>query len=83
MVESSVGDDDIMSYYGNENRPIAHFPFNFKLLGVRPEMNASEILNLVNFWYSRLPENEWATFLVSCMPYIQVLTSALCRFDIT
>lgn len=73
MVESSVGDDDIMAYYGNASRPIAHFPFNFKLLGVRPDMNASEILNLVNFWYDRAPENEWATFLVSCIPRSQCL----------
>ena len=80
MVET-ISEGDIMAYYGNASRPIAHFPFNFKLLFVKPEMNASEVLNLVNYWYRHLPENDWATFLVS--PYSQNLMPGLCRINAT
>jgi alpha-glucosidase len=64
MVEAAVSDEQIMAYYGTKDRPIAHFPFNFHLLGVRPEMNAREVLNLINVWYDLMPEGEWPTFLI-------------------
>ncbi|CAG7733025.1 unnamed protein product [Allacma fusca] len=64
MVEAAVPDDKIMSYYGTKDRPIAHFPFNFHLLGVRPENNAKDVLNLINIWYDLMPEGEWPTFLI-------------------
>ncbi|CAG7823204.1 unnamed protein product, partial [Allacma fusca] len=64
MVESTVPMEFVMSYYGNKDKPIAHFPFNFQLLNVRPEMNATGVLELVNMWYDLMPEGQWATFLV-------------------
>lgn len=64
MVEATVSDDFIMDYYGTEQAPIAHFPFNFHLLGVRPENTAKDILGLINVWFDLLPEGRWGTFLI-------------------
>ncbi|CAG7836649.1 unnamed protein product, partial [Allacma fusca] len=64
MVESSVSDDYIMQYYGTRDKPVAHFPFNFHLLSVRPDHNARQVLEAINIWYDLLPEGQWATFLL-------------------
>jgi alpha-glucosidase len=63
MVESSVSDEYIMDYYGTRDKPVAHFPFNFHLLNVRPEQNASQVLKEVDIWYELMPEGEWGSFL--------------------
>lgn len=64
MVEANVTDASIPSYYGTPEKPVAHFPFNFKLIGVQPTMNASEVLSLVKVWYDILPDGFWPTILV-------------------
>jgi len=63
-VEATVGLPDLMEYYGTPERPIAHFPFNFHLLGVRPQMTAREVLDLLDIWDVHIPEGQWATTLV-------------------
>lgn len=67
MVEAGVPDDSIAAYYGTEDKPVAHFPFNFHLLEIKPTMNASQILSLIDVWYEILPDFAWATFLVSLL----------------
>ena len=69
MVESGVPDEFIKDYYGTADKPVAHFPFNFHLLDVNTSMNASQILKLINVWYEIVPEDQWATFLVSFCLY--------------
>jgi hypothetical protein len=65
MIEAPLKDiKDLMKYYGNETRPIAHFPFNFLLLDVSSQMNGKEILDLVNTWSEHLPPGQWPTTLV-------------------
>ena len=64
MIEAGVPDDSIKDYYGTVDKPVAHFPFNFHLLQVKPTMNATEILKLIDVWYQVIPEHAWPTFLV-------------------
>lgn len=65
MTESVVPDDSVADYYGTDDNPVAHLPFNFHLVDVKPNMNASQVLQLVNIWYDLMPEGKWANFLVS------------------
>ncbi|CAG7827562.1 unnamed protein product [Allacma fusca] len=64
MVEANVPDEYVDDYYGTPDKPVSHFPFNFHLLLVNPESNATEVLNLINVWYDVMPENAWPTFLL-------------------
>lgn len=53
------------SYYGDHDKPIAHFPFNFNLLSIRPDHNAEDLKNIIEYWYDNMPEGKWASSLVS------------------
>ncbi|CAL8149196.1 unnamed protein product [Orchesella dallaii] len=64
MVESAVPSESLMDYYGTEQRPIAHFPFNFNLLGMTPESGAEDLKNLVDVWFQLMPERNWADVLI-------------------
>ncbi|CAG7833374.1 unnamed protein product [Allacma fusca] len=64
MVEAGVPPEAVKDYYGTKDKPVSHFPFNFNLLRVTPEQNASEVLGMVNAWYDAVPEGQWATFLL-------------------
>jgi glycosidase len=64
MVEAGVPPEAVKDYYGTPDKPVAHFPFNFNLLDVTPQQNASEVLSRINAWYDVVPEGNWATFLI-------------------
>ncbi|ODM91568.1 Maltase 1 [Orchesella cincta] len=64
MVEAAVDTVPLMGYYGTEQRPIAHFPFNFNLLGMTPESVADDLKWLVDRWFEYMPEGNWASVLI-------------------
>lgn len=66
MVEATIPNlDELFLYYGNESRPIAHFPFNFEFINrIKAGFNGSNILEVVDEWFEKMPEGATANWLV-------------------
>lgn len=65
MVEATIPNlDDLFLYYGTENKPIAHFPFNFEFINrIKNGFTGSDILEVVDEWYQKMPEGATANWL--------------------
>ncbi|CAL8133725.1 unnamed protein product [Orchesella dallaii] len=66
FVEAGVPTLDLlMEYYGTPERPIAHFPFNFEFINrVKSGFNGTNIGDVVDEWFTKMPEGQWANWLV-------------------
>ncbi len=57
--------EELFEYYGNDSRPIGHFPFNFDFINrLKPGFNGSSIIDMVDEWFTKLPEGRTANWLV-------------------
>ncbi|ODN01427.1 Maltase 1 [Orchesella cincta] len=65
MVEATVAPPALFEYYGTKEKPIAHFPFNFDLIGIPSGYNAENVERVMSLWYNNLPEGAWANMLSS------------------
>lgn len=65
MVESYANVADTMKYFGTRERPGAHFPFNFNLMGVDNETTAGEIKLEINKWLDNIPSFGHSNWVVS------------------
>ena len=46
---------ELMKYYGTAERPIAHFPFNFGFVGLKPNFTAANIQGAIDDWMTAMP----------------------------
>ena len=46
---------ELMKYYGTAERPIAHFPFNFELVGLKPNFTAATLQGVIDGWMTAMP----------------------------
>jgi hypothetical protein len=66
MAEMYDSVEKTMEYYGDHQRPLADFPFNFYLMtNIRRESSAHDIKNTIEMLMSNLPETKWANWVVS------------------
>ena len=68
MIEAYIPDSSVSDYYGSDNNPASNFPFNFHMLNVRENQNASEVLGLIDSWWEVLPEGRWSNSVVRIYP---------------
>lgn len=55
-----------MSYYGEQERPLAEFPFNFLLVTELSEKtSAQQLKDLINSWMDAMPAGACANWVVS------------------
>jgi len=66
MVEATIPTlDGLFEYYGTEEKPIAHFPFNFEFINrIKRDFTGREIVAIVNEWFEKMPEGRTANWLV-------------------
>jgi alpha-glucosidase len=66
MVEATIPTlDGLFEYYGTDSKPIAHFPFNFEFINrVKPGFNGSSVIDVVDEWFTKMPEGRTANWLV-------------------
>ena len=50
---------ELMKYYGTPAAPIAHFPFNFKLVSL-PAFRARPLKQAIDSWMEAMPSGGWA-----------------------
>lgn len=56
----------VMPYYGDAERPGAHFPFNFFIVtGLRNTSTAEDLDIIVHNWMDNMPDGNWANWVVS------------------
>ncbi|ODM93752.1 Maltase A3 [Orchesella cincta] len=55
MTEGYLPLPQLMEYYGTPTNPIAHFSFNFELLGLAKGCNASNAFTCITRWLDALP----------------------------
>ena len=60
-------------YYGRTENGGAHFPFNFQLVQVDKQCNATCVSELVNDWMNNKPENASANWVVSLFTLISLI----------
>jgi len=65
MVEAGVPTlEELFEYYGTAEKPIAHFPFNFELTKISPPLTGTVLQNVLNNWFSKLPEGYTSNWLI-------------------
>jgi hypothetical protein len=66
MLETYAPLDKVMEYYGSEERPGGHFPFNFLLISdLSNDSNAYDFDAAIHKWMDNMPEGRWANWVVS------------------
>jgi hypothetical protein len=66
MLETYAPLDKVMAYYGSEEKPGGHFPFNFLLISdLNNDSNAYNFNETVHKWMDNMPEGRWANWVVS------------------
>ncbi|KAK7076941.1 hypothetical protein SK128_021884 [Halocaridina rubra] len=56
-----------MEYYGNETFPLAHFPFNFLIIGIlhnRTDFTGNNIKYAIDQWMDNMPEGMWPNWVL-------------------
>lgn len=57
--------EETMEYYGTEEQPVAHFPFNFDLIRyVNENSSAADVLYYVDEWFTKLPEGATVNWVI-------------------
>ncbi|PNF22635.1 Maltase 2 [Cryptotermes secundus] len=65
MLETYAPIDKVMAYYGSEERPGGHFPFNFLLISdLNKDSNAYAFNETVHKWIDNMPEGRWANWVI-------------------
>lgn len=64
MTEGYLPLPELMQYYGTQSNPIAHFSFNFELLGLKKDCSAISVFNCITRWLNALPEHCWPNWQV-------------------
>lgn len=58
--------DKVVGYYGTEDRPGAHFPFNFHLVGLENETTtAKDLKKIIDDWLDNVPRDKQSNWVVS------------------
>lgn len=65
MVEAYTPISDTMRYYGTPERPGAHFPFNFQIIGTNNASTAQEVKRNIDTWFDNLPAGAQSNWVVS------------------
>ncbi len=56
----------VVKYFGTEEHPGAHTPFNFLMItDVGKESNATALRDVIESWYNNMPKYGWANWVVS------------------
>jgi hypothetical protein len=64
-VEIYADMDTVIRYYGTDDRPGAHFPFNFQLVGISNSTTTKDFKRLIDDWFDHVPKNKWSNWVVS------------------
>lgn len=56
--------DKVVPYYGTEDRPGAHFPFNFRLIEIGNGTTAKDFKMLIDDWFDNIPNNKQSDWVV-------------------
>lgn len=64
MVEAYASTEMTMKYFGTEDKPIAHFPFNFQFIPLNNQTTARQLQKLIDEWNDNLPSNGHSNWLV-------------------
>ncbi|PSN31182.1 Maltase 1 [Blattella germanica] len=65
MLETYASLEQVMQYYGTEERPGGHFPFNFLLItDLNNESKAEDFNNVIHKWIDNMPEGRWANWVI-------------------
>lgn len=65
MVEAYSPIDHLALYYGTPERPGAHFPFNFQIIGTNNASTAQELKRNIDTWLDNLPAGAHSNWVVS------------------
>lgn len=65
MAEVYASTEQTMAYFGSAERPGAHFPFNFNLMGLTNVTTAHQIKQKMDTWIDNLPDFGHSNWVVS------------------
>jgi alpha-glucosidase len=66
MLEAYASLEQVMAYYGTDEKPGGHFPFNFLLITeLDKNSSAYDFDATVHKWMDNMPAGRWANWVVS------------------